>query len=35
MRKHSIPNSQLAELKISIPNELQKQAHHIAIQQGN
>ena len=34
MRKHSISNSQLAELKISIPHDLQKQAHHIAKQQG-
>jgi len=34
MRKHSISNSKLAELKISIPHDLQKQAHHIAKQQG-
>jgi hypothetical protein len=34
MRKHSIPNSQLAELKINIPHDLQKQAHHVAKQQG-
>lgn len=34
MRKHSISNSQLAELKISIPHDLQQQVHHIAKQQG-
>lgn len=35
MREGTIPNSQLAELKISIPRDLQKQAYHIAKQQGN
>lgn len=34
MRKSSISKSQLAELKISIPHELQQQAHYIAKQQG-
>ena len=34
MRKGSISKSQLAELKISIPHDLQQQAHHIAKQQG-
>jgi hypothetical protein len=34
MRKHSISHSELAELKISIPHDLQKQAHQIAKQQG-
>jgi len=34
MRKGSISNSQLAELKISILHDLQQQAHHIAKQQG-
>ena len=34
MRKHSISNSELAELKISIPHDLQQQVHHIAKQQG-
>lgn len=34
MRKHSISNSQLAELKSSIPRDLHKQAHHNAKQQG-
>lgn len=34
MRKHTISNSQLAELKISIPHELQQEVHQIAMQQG-
>ncbi len=34
MRKHSISNPELAELKISIPRDLQQQAHQFAKQQG-
>ncbi len=34
MKKYSISSSQVAELKISIPLDLQQQAHHIAKQQG-
>jgi imidazoleglycerol phosphate dehydratase HisB len=34
MRKHTISKAQLTELKISIPHDLQQQAHHIAKQQG-
>ena len=34
MRKHTISDSQLAELKITIPHELQQEVHQIAMQQG-
>ena len=34
MRKHSISDTQLAELKIRIPRDLQKKIHHIALEQG-